>query len=79
MNPDEANLLLRAVDQKISFKHRSGDGCGEVPDHRRRSGVEENGQSGISGHALGIKLEDRELWGKFREHTNEMIVTKSGR
>ena len=28
---------------------------------------------------LKVSLEDRELWGKFKELTNEMIVTKSGR
>ena len=28
---------------------------------------------------LRVSLEDRELWGKFKELTNEMIVTKSGR
>ena len=29
--------------------------------------------------AMCVRLEDRELWSKFEEHTNEMIVTKSGR
>ena len=28
---------------------------------------------------LGVVLEDRELWSKFKQLTNEMIVTKSGR
>ena len=28
---------------------------------------------------MAVDLEDRELWSKFKEHTNEMIVTKSGR
>ncbi|XP_069125684.1 T-box transcription factor T-like [Argopecten irradians] len=28
---------------------------------------------------LHVKLEDKELWGKFKEFTNEMIVTKNGR
>ena len=28
---------------------------------------------------LRVTQEDRELWGKFKELTNEMIVTKSGR
>ncbi len=28
---------------------------------------------------LKVHLEDKELWGKFKELTNEMIVTKSGR
>lgn len=28
---------------------------------------------------LSVKLEDKELWGKFKEFTNEMIVTKNGR
>ena len=28
---------------------------------------------------LRVTLEDKELWGKFKELTNEMIVTKSGR
>lgn len=28
---------------------------------------------------LNVVLEDRELWGKFKEFTNEMIVTKNGR
>lgn len=26
-----------------------------------------------------VKLEDKELWTKFKEYTNEMIVTKNGR
>ena len=26
-----------------------------------------------------VGLEDKALWGKFKEHTNEMIVTKTGR
>lgn len=26
-----------------------------------------------------VKLEDKELWSKFKEYTNEMIVTKNGR
>lgn len=28
---------------------------------------------------LKVNLEDKELWGKFKEFTNEMIVTKNGR
>ena len=28
---------------------------------------------------LSVKLEEKELWGKFKEFTNEMIVTKNGR
>lgn len=28
---------------------------------------------------LSVKLEEKELWGKFKEYTNEMIVTKNGR
>lgn len=28
---------------------------------------------------LNAKLEDKELWSKFKEYTNEMIVTKNGR
>ena len=28
---------------------------------------------------LSVRLEDKELWGKFKEYTNEMIVTKNGR
>lgn len=28
---------------------------------------------------LSVKLEDKELWNKFKEFTNEMIVTKNGR
>lgn len=28
---------------------------------------------------LNIKLEEKDLWEKFKEYTNEMIVTKSGR
>ena len=28
---------------------------------------------------LRVSLEDKELWGRFKEFTNEMIVTKSGR
>ena len=28
---------------------------------------------------LKLHLEDRDLWSKFKELTNEMIVTKSGR
>ncbi|XP_067676084.1 T-box transcription factor T-like isoform X1 [Haliotis asinina] len=28
---------------------------------------------------LSVKLEDKDLWGKFKEFTNEMIVTKNGR
>ena len=28
---------------------------------------------------LRVTLEDKELWGKFKDLTNEMIVTKSGR
>lgn len=28
---------------------------------------------------LRVTLDDRDLWGKFQELTNEMIVTKSGR
>lgn len=26
-----------------------------------------------------VKLEEKELWSKFKEYTNEMIVTKNGR
>lgn len=28
---------------------------------------------------LAVRLEDKELWSKFKEFTNEMIVTKNGR
>lgn len=28
---------------------------------------------------LNVKLEEKELWSKFKEYTNEMIVTKNGR
>ena len=28
---------------------------------------------------LRVHLDDRELWNKFKDLTNEMIVTKSGR
>lgn len=28
---------------------------------------------------LNVKLEDKELWNRFKEYTNEMIVTKNGR
>ena len=28
---------------------------------------------------LRVHLDDRELWSKFKDLTNEMIVTKSGR
>lgn len=28
---------------------------------------------------LNVKLEEKELWSKFKEFTNEMIVTKNGR
>lgn len=28
---------------------------------------------------IQISLDDRDLWNRFKEFTNEMIVTKSGR
>ena len=28
---------------------------------------------------VSVKLEEKELWSKFKEYTNEMIVTKNGR
>ena len=28
---------------------------------------------------LNVKLDEKELWSKFKEFTNEMIVTKNGR
>lgn len=28
---------------------------------------------------LQVKLDEKELWGKFKTYTNEMIVTKNGR
>ena len=36
-------------------------------------------QSNGVGSGLRVELEERELWGKFKELTNEMIVTKTGR
>jgi len=37
------------------------------------------GSDGADGARCAVKLEEAELWGKFKEFTNEMIVTKNGR
>lgn len=68
---------------------------GGIPSiHSRLSSAKSNGQDGAVGVNGGgggggglerecrecrVSLEERDLWNKFQELTNEMIVTKNGR
>ena len=59
-----------------------GENCGSVS--RLLSAVERELQAGRekgdpTERRLTVTLEDAELWRKFQQITNEMIVTKSGR
>lgn len=82
VNPEEASMLLRAVDQKLSIKRevvgsRSMEGRhNHHIHHHQQSHLNNHGKHYTDPH---IQLQDKELWSKFKEHTNEMIVTKSGR
>ena len=42
-------------------------------------GAQRGAQRGAPSGRLAVTLEDADLWRKFQEITNEMIVTKSGR
>ncbi|GFR57855.1 brachyury protein [Elysia marginata] len=77
----DINHLLSAVDQDLHTQHhhhqqqqqqqqQSNDG--------NKHGVMTGGDNNPERH-LNVVLEDRELWEKFKEFTNEMIVTKNGR
>ena len=70
VNENEAACLLKAVDLELSSRGQEGVRCGET-------GAEVEGERVAEG--VTMTLEDVGLWRKFDEHTNEMIVTKSGR
>ncbi|WAR08953.1 TBXT1-like protein [Mya arenaria] len=43
------------------------------------AGLQGSGKGEGVDSKCSVKLEERELWAKFKEYTNEMIVTKNGR
>lgn len=43
------------------------------------SGGASHGRGGASERNLSVTLDDRDLWLRFQNLTNEMIVTKNGR
>lgn len=64
------------------------EGAGRAPQHHRvdhlLSAVESELQAGSekgdpTERELRVALEDNDLWLRFKELTNEMIVTKNGR
>ncbi len=70
---------MKVVEQQ---QHRGGRGGSGGGSGGPRGGVkgEPGGGGGDSGpEKVRMSLEDRDLWSKFKELTNEMIVTKSGR
>ncbi|CAL1531433.1 unnamed protein product [Lymnaea stagnalis] len=62
----DINHLLSAVDQ-------------DVPQHQQQPDMKHGADNNNPERHLNVVLEDRELWEKFKEFTNEMIVTKNGR
>lgn len=65
----DINHLLSAVDQDL---HQ------QQPQQQNDNKHGNNDNNNPERH-LNVVLEDRELWEKFKEFTNEMIVTKNGR
>jgi hypothetical protein len=43
------------------------------------NGKSDSSNGGLLDRECRVSLEERELWSKFQELTNEMIVTKNGR
>lgn len=70
----DINHLLTAVDQDLHQHHHHQQ---QQPNDGSKHGVMA-GSDNPERH-LNVVLEDRELWEKFKEFTNEMIVTKNGR
>ena len=68
VNESEAARLLKAVDLELLSRGQTGSRGGE-------RGLDVEGST----EGVTMSLEDVGLWSKFEEHTNEMIVTKSGR
>ena len=68
VNDSEAARLLKAVDLELLNRGQAGSRGGE-------RGLDAEGST----EGVTMSLEDVGLWSKFEEHTNEMIVTKSGR
>lgn len=66
----DINHLLSAVDQDL---HQHQQQQQQQPNDNK------HGDSINPERHLNVVLEDRELWEKFKEFTNEMIVTKNGR
>ncbi|XP_059175688.1 T-box transcription factor T homolog 1-like [Physella acuta] len=65
----DINHLLSAVDQDL-HQHQQQQQQQQQNDNKHGDNPERH---------LNVVLEDRELWEKFKEFTNEMIVTKNGR
>ena len=69
-NDGEASSLLKAADLQPRSRGTAGGGA---------AGSSTGGAGQAGGAAMALNLQDKDLWSKFEEHTNEMIVTKSGR
>lgn len=67
----DINHLLSAVDQDLHSQQQ------QQQNEKKQSNCAAD-NSNPERH-LNVVLEDRDLWEKFKEFTNEMIVTKNGR
>ncbi|CAG5125545.1 unnamed protein product [Candidula unifasciata] len=67
----DINHLLSAVDQDLHQQQPQQ----QQNDNKHGNNANDNNPE----RHLNVVLEDRELWEKFKEFTNEMIVTKNGR
>lgn len=70
----DINHLLSAVDQDLQQQQQQQSVQQQGGDGSKHGGDTTNPE-----RHLNVVLEDRELWEKFKEFTNEMIVTKNGR
>ena len=70
----DINHLLTAVDQDLQQQQPQNDNNNKHETGSSNSSTDNNPE-----RHLNVVLEDRELWEKFKEFTNEMIVTKNGR
>ncbi|GFO36387.1 Brachyury protein, partial [Plakobranchus ocellatus] len=77
----DINHLLSAVDQDLHQQQQ------QQHHHQQQQQQNDGGKHGVMAGGdssnnperhLNVVLEDRELWEKFKEFTNEMIVTKNG-
>ena len=74
-NNNQTQHILSAAEGGVPLNaHGGGGGSGSG-----RQYAKSDPAAGAMERECRVALEERELWSKFQELTNEMIVTKNGR